>query len=91
MTATATVQYAAGTWDIDAVHSEVGFAVRHMMVSKVRGRFRVFSGEIRTGAQAEPERASPPPRRSTGATSGSTSSSRWRAAASLSARRWTST
>ncbi|MEV4318186.1 YceI family protein [Actinocrispum sp. NPDC049592] len=42
--------YLAGTWDIDPVHSEVAFTVRHMMVSKVRGRFRSFSGTIVTGA-----------------------------------------
>jgi polyisoprenoid-binding protein YceI len=41
--------YVAGTWTIDPVHSEVGFAVRHMMVSKVRGKFKTFSGEIITG------------------------------------------
>lgn len=40
--------YVAGTWSIDAVHSEVGFTVRHMMVSKVRGKFTAFSGEIVT-------------------------------------------
>ena len=42
--------YVAGTWNIDPVHSEVGFAVRHMMISKVRGRFTAFSGQIVTGA-----------------------------------------
>ena len=41
--------YVAGTWTIDPVHSEVGFSVRHMMVSKVRGRFNTFSGQIVTG------------------------------------------
>src|SRR3984893_18244645 len=41
--------YTAGSWTIDPVHSEVGFAVRHMMVSKVRGKFKVFSGDIVTG------------------------------------------
>jgi polyisoprenoid-binding protein YceI len=41
--------YVAGTWTIDPVHSEVGFSVRHMMVSKVRGKFTSFSGEIVTG------------------------------------------
>ena len=41
--------YEAGTWNIDPVHSEVGFSVRHMMVSKVRGRFTGFSGQIVTG------------------------------------------
>lgn len=40
--------YEAATWTIDPVHSEVGFSVRHMMVSKVRGRFTTFSGEIVT-------------------------------------------
>ncbi len=48
---TAAVQipgYIAGTWDIDPVHSDVSFTVRHMMVSKVRGRFGSFSGEITT-------------------------------------------
>ncbi len=51
MTSATTVQipgYLAGTWDIDATHSTVGFSVRHMMVSKVRGYFREFSGEIVT-------------------------------------------
>jgi polyisoprenoid-binding protein YceI len=50
-TSTATTQipgYVVGTWDIDASHSTVGFVVRHMMVSKVRGFFRDFSGEIVT-------------------------------------------
>jgi polyisoprenoid-binding protein YceI len=40
--------YVAGTWNIDAVHSEVSFVVRHMMVSKVRGRFDKFEGTIVT-------------------------------------------
>ena len=40
--------YVAGTWAIDPVHSEVSFVVRHMMVSKVRGRFDKFDGTIVT-------------------------------------------
>ena len=44
--------YVVGTWDIDASHSTVGFSVRHMMVSKVRGYFRDFSGEIVTAEDA---------------------------------------
>jgi polyisoprenoid-binding protein YceI len=51
MTSTTSVQipgYVAGTWDIDAAHSTVGFSVRHMMVSKVRGYFRTFSGVLVT-------------------------------------------
>lgn len=41
--------YVAGTWDIDTSHSDVSFTIRHMMVSKVRGRFGAFTGEIVTG------------------------------------------
>jgi polyisoprenoid-binding protein YceI len=48
-TTTSIPGYVAGTWDIDASHSDVSFSVRHMMVSKVRGRFGKFSGEIVTG------------------------------------------
>lgn len=49
MTSTTTIPtYLAGTWDIDPVHSEVGFTVRHLMVSKVRGRFGTFNGTIVT-------------------------------------------
>jgi polyisoprenoid-binding protein YceI len=42
--------YVAGTWNVDPVHSEVSFSVRHMMVSKVRGRFDKFSGTFTTAA-----------------------------------------
>ncbi len=49
-TSTSIPGYVAGTWAIDPVHSEVGFSVRHMMVSKVRGRFTTFSGQLVTGA-----------------------------------------
>lgn len=48
-TSTTIPGYVAGTWDIDPVHSDISFTVRHMMVSKVRGRFASFSGEIVTG------------------------------------------
>jgi polyisoprenoid-binding protein YceI len=41
--------YVAGKWVIDSVHSHVGFIVKHMMVSKVRGNFKIFSGEFVTG------------------------------------------
>jgi polyisoprenoid-binding protein YceI len=42
--------YVAGRWAIDQIHSDVSFTVRHMMVSKVRGHFRDFEGELVTGA-----------------------------------------
>jgi polyisoprenoid-binding protein YceI len=44
--ATGTTQLNVGTWAIDPVHSSIGFSVRHLMVSKVRGRFDNFSGAI---------------------------------------------
>ena len=43
---TGTTQLSAGTWAIDPVHSSIGFSVRHLMVSKVRGNFENFSGAI---------------------------------------------
>ncbi|MGP4019933.1 YceI family protein [Saccharopolyspora sp. 5N708] len=51
MTATTEIPgYVAGTWDIDSVHSEIQFTVRHMGVGKSRGRFDGFEGEIVTAA-----------------------------------------
>ena len=47
---TAIPGYIAGTWDIDPVHTDVSFTVRHMMVSKVRGHFETFEGTVTTGA-----------------------------------------
>lgn len=38
-------------WDIDAAHTEVGFAVRHLMISTVRGRFGGVSGRIQLDAE----------------------------------------
>lgn len=34
------------TWNIDKTHSEVGFSVRHMMISNVRGKFERFDAEV---------------------------------------------
>lgn len=45
-TATTFPGLTAGTWAIDPVHSNVGFTVRHLVVSKVRGSFENFSGAI---------------------------------------------
>jgi len=36
----------AARWNIDVVHSTVGFTVRHLVVTKVHGRFKDFSGYI---------------------------------------------
>jgi polyisoprenoid-binding protein YceI len=40
--------YVAGIWDLDPVHSTIGFVVRHLMVSKVRGKFGTFEAQIVT-------------------------------------------
>lgn len=34
-----------GTWQIDPTHTDIGFTVRHL-ISKVRGTFEEFEGEI---------------------------------------------
>src|SRR5690242_8837071 len=42
-----------GLWTIDPAHSSVDFVVRHLMVSKVRGRFAEFSGDIHVAERPE--------------------------------------
>ncbi|MFP2924730.1 YceI family protein [Pyxidicoccus sp. 3LG] len=37
---------ATTTWNIDTTHSGIHFSVRHMVVAKVRGNFRKFSGTV---------------------------------------------
>ncbi|GAA3968043.1 YceI family protein [Gordonia caeni] len=44
----------AGTWTIDPTHSTVGFSVRHLMVSKVRGEFTEFTGAIEIAEDGTP-------------------------------------
>ena len=53
MTATAT-PLSVGTWVIDPIHSSIGFSVRHLMVSKARGRFDTFSGDITVAPDGTP-------------------------------------
>jgi polyisoprenoid-binding protein YceI len=38
--------FVAGRWVIDRAHSDISFLARHMMVSKVRGHFTEFEGEL---------------------------------------------
>ncbi|MDX6601341.1 MAG: hypothetical protein QOF13_543 [Solirubrobacterales bacterium] len=40
------VRVPTGTWVVDPVHSSVGFEVKHMMISTVRGHFRQFEGTL---------------------------------------------
>lgn len=34
------------TWQLDPTHSELGFKVKHLMISNIKGEFRNFSAEI---------------------------------------------
>ncbi len=36
----------AQSWNVDAVHSNVVFAVDHMVVSEVQGTFKIFDGKM---------------------------------------------
>jgi len=38
-------------WEFDLTHSSINFAVRHLMVSKVRGRFSKWTGSIELDEQ----------------------------------------
>lgn len=53
-TAIALPELTAGTWAIDPTHSTVGFTVRHLVVSKVRGRFQNFSGTVTVATDGTP-------------------------------------
>src|SRR5690349_1501842 len=46
----------AGRFVLDAAHSNVGFSVRHMMISNVRGQFAKAAGEV-SFDPARPEQA----------------------------------
>ena len=35
-------------WSIDQAHTEIGFKVRHLMISNVKGTFKTFDGSIYT-------------------------------------------
>jgi len=38
-------------WQIDSTHSQVTFSVRHMMVTTVKGQFKVLSGKLEIDEQ----------------------------------------
>ena len=47
--ATTTLPLVPGTWTLDPLHSEVGFTIRHLGISKVRGAFRQLDAELVVG------------------------------------------
>jgi polyisoprenoid-binding protein YceI len=45
----ASLPLAPGRWAVDANHSSIGFTIRHLGVSKVRGRFTRFEADVVIG------------------------------------------
>jgi len=43
----------AGVYNVDTVHSTIGFVARHLVAAKVRGRFNDFAGVITIGDNIE--------------------------------------
>ncbi|MGH9121076.1 MAG: YceI family protein, partial [Acidimicrobiales bacterium] len=41
----------SGDYELDAAHSRLGFAVKHAMVTTVRGQFKSFRGQVHIDAQ----------------------------------------
>ena len=48
---------AATTWNIDTTHSSITFSIRHLVIAKVRGHFKSFSGTIQLD-EADPRQSS---------------------------------
>lgn len=46
MTTTTQIDLPVGTWTFDKTHTALTFVARHMMVTKVRGRFPAFDGSV---------------------------------------------
>jgi polyisoprenoid-binding protein YceI len=52
-TETTTLPLAPGRWALDPNHSSIDFTIRHLGVSKVRGRFRRFEVDVAIGTTLE--------------------------------------
>ena len=53
------VEYpAVGTYALDTTHTNLGFTVRHMAVSKVRGSFKTFEGTLELAEKSEDSKVS---------------------------------
>ena len=51
---TTAAQPVTGNWQIDTVHSHVGFSVKHMVVATFRGRFDSYEGTLTPGQDGTP-------------------------------------
>src|ERR1700761_1598689 len=47
----------SGTWIVDPMHSSVEFAVKHMGIATVRGRFTEFEGTLEVASRLADSRA----------------------------------
>jgi polyisoprenoid-binding protein YceI len=47
---------ATTTWNVDPSHSQIGFAVKHLVISNVRGEFSTYSGKVALD-EADPTRS----------------------------------
>lgn len=56
MSTTATIA-PTGTWTVDAAHSKVGFAVKHLGIATVRGEFKEFEGTFEIAEDLAASRA----------------------------------
>ena len=56
-TTTTDLDTLTGDYTLDPAHSRVGFVARHAMVTKVRGLFKEFEGELHLDAE-DPTRSS---------------------------------
>ena len=45
-----------GTWVVDPAHSRIGFAVKHLGISTVRGEFKDFEGTLEIGEEVSASR-----------------------------------
>jgi polyisoprenoid-binding protein YceI len=54
MSTTAELQIPTGTYTIDKVHTTIGFAVKHMVVSTFRGRFEDYDATLDVGDDGLP-------------------------------------
>jgi len=52
------VRVPTGTWTVDPVHSSIGFEVKHMMISTVRGHFRQYEGTLEAAEDYHDSRVS---------------------------------
>jgi polyisoprenoid-binding protein YceI len=54
---TGITQTPTGTWVVDPAHSYVGFSVKHLGISTVRGEFKEFEGTLEIGEEVSTSRA----------------------------------